>query len=90
MIWLAILHIFSTVLELVHIGRLSDNDKYLEIIILRRQLDVMPVYKPVVLCKNKGPIPSTMQILNSGNISFHFFTLPYPQSVLTPTRSRVR
>jgi hypothetical protein len=36
MIWLAILHIFSTVLELVHIGHLSDNDKDLEIIILRR------------------------------------------------------
>ena len=41
MIWLAILHIFSIVLELIHIGRLSDKDKDLEIIILRHQLDVM-------------------------------------------------
>jgi hypothetical protein len=41
MIWLALLHIFSTVLELVHIGRLSEKDKDLEIMILRHQLDVM-------------------------------------------------
>lgn len=41
MIWLAILHIFSTVLELIHIGRLSEKDKDLEITILRHQLDVM-------------------------------------------------
>ena len=43
MIWLAILHIFSTVLELVHIGRLSDNDKDLGIMILRHQLDVLTI-----------------------------------------------
>ena len=36
-----ILHIFSTVLELIHIGRLSEKDKDLEIMILRHQLDVM-------------------------------------------------
>jgi len=41
MVWLALLHIFSTILELVHIGRLSDKDKDLEIMILRHQLDVM-------------------------------------------------
>jgi hypothetical protein len=44
MIWLALLHIFSTVLELVHIGRLSEKDKDLEIMILRHQLDVMTPY----------------------------------------------
>lgn len=41
MIWLAILHILSTVLELIHIGRLSDKDKDMEIMILRHQLDVL-------------------------------------------------
>jgi putative transposase len=41
MIWLAISHIFSIIVELVHIGRLSDKDKDLEIMILRHQLDVM-------------------------------------------------
>lgn len=41
MVWLAFSHIFSTILELVHIGRLSEKDKDLEIMILRHQLDVM-------------------------------------------------
>ncbi len=41
MIWLAISHIFSVLLELVHIGRLSAKDKDLEILVLRHQLDVM-------------------------------------------------
>ena len=41
MVWLALSHIFSTILELVHIGRMSDKDKDLEIIVLRHQLDVM-------------------------------------------------
>ena len=41
MVWLALFHTFSTILELVDIGRLSDKDKDLEIMILRHQLDVM-------------------------------------------------
>lgn len=41
MIWLALSNIFSTFLEFVHTGRLSDKDKDLEIMILRHQLDVM-------------------------------------------------
>ena len=41
MFLLALSHIFSVIMELVHIGRLSDNDKDLEIMILRHQLDVM-------------------------------------------------
>ena len=39
MVWLVISHIFSAILELLRIGRLSDKD--LEIMILRHQLDVM-------------------------------------------------
>ena len=41
MVWLYLSHIFSTILELVHIGRLSEKDKDLEIMILRHQPDVM-------------------------------------------------
>ena len=41
MVWLALSHIFSIILELIHIGRLSEKDKDLEIMILRHQLDVM-------------------------------------------------
>ena len=41
MVWLAFSHIFSTILELLHIGRLSEKYKDLEIMILRHQLDVM-------------------------------------------------
>ena len=41
MIWLAITHTFSALLELLHIGRVSEKDKDLEIMLLRHQLDVM-------------------------------------------------
>lgn len=41
MFWLAITCIFSAILELIHIGRLSEKDKDLEILLLRHQLDVM-------------------------------------------------
>ena len=41
MFWLALSHVFSAILELIHIGRFSAKDKDLEIIILRHQLDVM-------------------------------------------------
>jgi len=41
MVWLIISHIFSTILELTRIGRLSEKDKDLEILFLRHQLDVM-------------------------------------------------
>ena len=41
MLWFLIGHIFSTLISLIRISRLSENDKDLEIIILRHQLDVM-------------------------------------------------
>ena len=41
MVWLALLHIFSAILEMLRIARLSEKDKDLEIMILRHQLDVM-------------------------------------------------
>ena len=41
MVWFAITLIFSAILDLIHIGRLSEKDKDLEIMILRHQLDVM-------------------------------------------------
>ena len=41
MLWSFIGNIFSVLLSLVRVSRLSENDKDLEIIILRHQLDVM-------------------------------------------------
>jgi len=39
--WFILAHIFSTILSFVQVGRLSDKDKDLEVIILRHQLAVM-------------------------------------------------
>ncbi len=41
MVWLSLSHIFFAILELIHIGRLSNKDKDLEIMILRHQIEVM-------------------------------------------------
>lgn len=41
MLWFFIGHIFSVLLSFIRVSRLSENDKDLEIIILRHQLDVM-------------------------------------------------
>ena len=41
MLWFFIGHILSILLSFIRISRLSENDKDLEIIILRHQLDVM-------------------------------------------------
>ena len=41
MIWFVIGHIFSTIISLMRISRLSENDKDIVILILRHQLDVM-------------------------------------------------
>ena len=40
MSWSAVAHVFSILLELIHIGRLSDLDKDLEILVLRYQLGI--------------------------------------------------
>ncbi len=41
MVWLIITHIFSTLLEFIGIGSLSEREKDLEILILRYQLDIL-------------------------------------------------
>jgi hypothetical protein len=41
MLWFFIGHIFSILLSLLQVSRLSENDKDLEIIILRHQLDIL-------------------------------------------------
>ncbi len=41
MVWFLISHIFTTLISLIRVNRLFENDKDLEIIILRHQLDVM-------------------------------------------------
>jgi hypothetical protein len=40
MIWSAVAHVFSVLLELFHISRMSNMDKDLEILVLRYQLGI--------------------------------------------------
>ena len=53
MIWSVVMQVFSTVIELIRIGRLSDQEKYLEILVLRKQLAMMEqqLDKPVRLSR---------------------------------------
>ena len=39
--WFILKHIFSTILSIIHITRLSDQEKDLEILILRQQLSIL-------------------------------------------------
>lgn len=53
MIWAVVRQVFSTLLELIHIGRLSAQEKDLEILVLRKQLAMMEqqLDKPVRLSR---------------------------------------
>ena len=53
--WFILAHIFSTILSLVQVGRLTDKDKDLEVIVLRHQLAVMTRLhgKPITLFLRK-------------------------------------
>ena len=41
MSWFILKHIFSTILSIVNIGRLTDQDKDMEILVLRQQLSIL-------------------------------------------------
>ena len=41
MAWFVVMHLFSTLLEWVRIGRLSEREKDLEILVLRQQLAIL-------------------------------------------------
>lgn len=41
MFWFALMHIFSTLIDWLRIGRLSEQEKDLEILLLRQQLALM-------------------------------------------------
>ena len=41
MIWMILTQLYSTLLELLRLSRLSTDDKDIEILLLRQQLDVM-------------------------------------------------
>lgn len=53
MIWSVVMQIFSTLLELIRIGRLCDQEKDLEILVLRKQLAMVErqLDKPVRLSR---------------------------------------
>jgi putative transposase len=40
MLWFVVMHLFSTLLDLIRIARLSEHDKDLEILLLRQQLGI--------------------------------------------------
>ena len=49
MVWIVVMHLFSALLDLIRIGRLSEHEKDLEILLLRQQLGIAErkLYKPV-------------------------------------------
>jgi putative transposase len=53
MVWAVVRQVFSTLLELIQIGRLSDQEKELEILVLRKQLAMLErqLDKPVRLSR---------------------------------------
>ncbi len=53
MVWAVVRQVFSTLLELIQIGQLSDQEKDLEILVLRKQLAMMEqqLDKPVRLSR---------------------------------------
>ena len=64
--WFIIKHIFSTIFSFVKIGRLSDEEKDLEILILRQQLAILER-------KQKHPIkPSKIEKLTLGVLTSKF------------------
>ena len=54
MIWFLVTHIFATLLELIGIGRLSESEKDLEILILRHQLDILERKQKTPIKPNRG------------------------------------
>ncbi len=66
MIWFIITHIISTLLEWIRIGRLSNEEKDLEILILRHQLDFLER-------KHKKPIrPTRVEKLTLAILTYKF------------------
>ena len=64
MAWFLITHIFSTLLELVGTGRLSERLKDLEILILRHQLDLLERKQNTPIKPNHAAkMTRTLQIL---------------------------
>jgi putative transposase len=53
MVWSVVMQVFSTLLELIRIGHLSDQEKDLEILVLRKQLAMVErqLDKPVRLSR---------------------------------------
>ena len=56
MIWYVVMQLFSTVFEWVRIGRLSEREKDLEILILRKQLMIVEhrLAKPQCICRERN------------------------------------
>ena len=54
MMWFALLQILSTVLECLWLGRKTDREKDLEILLLRRQLEIVDRARSKPLCVSRA------------------------------------
>ena len=98
MVWFILAHIFSTILSLIQVSRLSDKDKDLEVIILRHQLAVMTRLHAKSVKPNRAE-KMTLAILTkklrqskkqSANQLRQFIRIVQPETVLRWQRELVR
>ena len=54
MVWFIIIHIFSMLVEFIGIGCLSEQEKDLEILILRHQLDILERKQKTLIKPNQA------------------------------------
>ena len=83
MVWFIITLIFSTIIDIIRVGRWSDQEKDLEIMILRHQLDILAR-------KQKRPVKPAQaekltRTLQKPHLSWSFsrITFPIVQNVMS-------
>jgi putative transposase len=98
MIWFVVMHLFTTLLDLIWIGRLSEHDKDLEILLLRQQLGIAErkLHKPVRASRVERLTLAvvTAKLKSSSNRSIgqlrHVIRIFQPETVLGWHRQLVR
>jgi putative transposase len=98
MVWAVVRQVFSTLLELIQIGRLSEQEKDLEILVLRKQLAMMehPLNKPVCLSRAErltlAVIGATLKAVSGRSIKQlrDVMRIVQPETVLPWHRELVR
>jgi putative transposase len=98
MIWFVVMHLFATLLDLIRIGRLSEHEKDLEILLLRQQLGIAErkLHKPVRASRVERLTLAvvTAKLKSSSNRSIgqlrHVIRIFQPETVLGWHRQLVR